>query len=97
MFKREDVKLIAIGIVVSAYMTIVYDIVQEFAKTPIDSNEIMIKAAAGLVSAGIGVVILYYLTSKKSWIDNLSKLGCLKISNIFKKDKKSMNLCIFQR
>jgi len=65
MFKKEEIKLIAIGIIVSAYMTIFYDLFQEFAKSPIDTNIIMIKAFGGLASAGIGVGILYYLTSKK--------------------------------
>lgn len=65
MVSKEDIKLVAIGIVASAYMTIVYDITQVIAKDPTNFTEVWIKAGAGLLSATVGILIVLYLTRKK--------------------------------
>jgi len=56
---------VAIGILASAYMTIIYDIVQDIAENPSNWTVIWIKVGAGLLSALAGIGIVYYLNSKK--------------------------------
>lgn len=64
--EKKEIRSFVYGIVVSAYMIISYDIIQEFAKTPIDFTLIGIKALAGFGSLGIGLVVFLFLISKKS-------------------------------
>jgi len=65
LIKKEEIKLIVYGIVASAYITIFYDLFQEFAKTPIDFEIIKIKALAGFGSIFVGLGALWYLVRKR--------------------------------
>jgi hypothetical protein len=62
LFKKEEIKLIFIGIVISAYMAMSYDIVQALMINPYEN--ILPKAVAGLVSMGVGGTIVYFFTRK---------------------------------
>ena len=62
---KKEIKLIVFAIIASAYMTIFYDIFQEFANDPIDWDVVGIKVVGGLISMGIGVGVIYYLTWKR--------------------------------
>ena len=63
MVKNEKVRLILYGIVVSAYMTMFYDIVQTLMINPYEN--ILPKAVAGLVSIGVGGFLIYFFTRRE--------------------------------
>ena len=65
MLLSRDIRLVIYGIVITAYMTMSYEIVKDFMKKPIDTNDIISTAIAGLFSLGVGIGAFFFLTHKK--------------------------------
>lgn len=63
MVKKEEAKLIFIGIVISAYMTISYDMASKLLIDP-NTNTMPI-AQAGLISLGVGALLFYLFVRGK--------------------------------
>ena len=70
---KEQLRWTGIGIVVGAFITVIYDVVQLGIKLVndkdtisrlTDSTEIGIKIASGVVAVGIGIVLLFYFSKK---------------------------------
>ncbi|MCE9617941.1 MAG: hypothetical protein K8Q88_06235 [Nitrosarchaeum sp.] len=57
MFEKNDAILIFIGIVISAYMVISYDIARDWLEDP--TTNIAPIAQAGMISLGVGSLIFY--------------------------------------
>ncbi|MCH9657470.1 hypothetical protein K0U27_02035 [archaeon] len=57
LLKKGEAKLIFIGIVISAYMAMSYDIIRELIENP--NADITAIAIAGIVSLGVGGGLFY--------------------------------------
>jgi hypothetical protein len=64
LFKKNDAILIFIGIVISAYMTILYNGIYEYMTNP--KADIGAVAFAGLASLGVGAVLFYLFIRGKT-------------------------------
>jgi len=61
----RDVRLVFYGIIITAYMTMFYDIAKDLQKNPYDFHDISLIGIAGFVSLLVGVVTFFILAYKK--------------------------------